>query len=208
MNIINFQKQFSSYQIFSLNDIRKIAPNFQRIQLDRWEKRGYLYKIKQEFYALTDQELSEPFLFLTANKIYAPSYISLEKALKFYGLIPEEVFQITSVSTKKTARFETFIGNFKYRHIKASLFWGYKLLNSPHGKIHNVIVAEPEKAILDYLYFNSNLKTVSDFVEMRINIDSFRKNVDLEKFQTYLNAFKNKSLVKRAKVFLNTIGND
>jgi predicted transcriptional regulator of viral defense system len=205
MNILDFQRQFISHRVFSLNDVKKMIPEFQRIQLDRWEKGGYLTKIKQGFYAFSNQDKNELFLFLVANEIYSPSYISLEKALKFYGLIPEEIFQITSVSSKKTTNFKTPVGDFKYRNVKPSLFWGYKLIKINDRK---VLVAEAEKAILDYLYLNPNLKTADDFIEMRINIDSFKEQVNIKKFQKYLKAFENKSLNKRVKTFLKTIEND
>lgn len=205
MQFIEFQNSFSVYPVFSLQDIQKSIPNFRRIQLDRWEKKGYLHKIRQGFYSLADQLLNEQFLFFTSNKIYTPSYISLEKALKFYGLIPEEIFQITAISSKKTTGFETSVGNFSYRHVKPNLFWGYKLLDFGDYKI---LMAEPEKAILDYLYLNPNLKTVDDFIEMRINTDAFREHIDLKKIHTYLEAFANKALSKRTQIFLNTIQND
>jgi len=205
MNTINFQKQFAPYQVFSLQDIKKVIPNFHRIQLDRWEKKGYIRKIKQGFYAFTDHDLNESFLFLTANRIYSPSYVSLEKALKYYGLIPEEIFQITSVSTKKTALFDTPIGNFSYRHISSRLFWGYRV---QEVNKHKILIAEPEKAILDYLYLHANLKTEDDFIGMRINADSFHEHINPKKFSIFLEAFENKSLVERANTFLNTIIHD
>jgi len=234
MNILIFKKRLKHYPVFSLQDILKNIPNFQYRQLDRWKKKGYLRQIKQCFYMFTDQEVNEHFLFSTANKIYSPSYISLEKALKVYNLIPEEIFQITSISTKKTTKFETDIGNFKYKHIKPSLFWGYKLLNYIPNISHNsqysksqdilykalygltakqiinkkkpkIIIAEPEKAILDYLYLHTEIKTANDFSEIRINPESFRKQVHLKKFQNYLKSFANKTLAKRVQIFLKTI---
>lgn len=201
MQFIEFQNCLSDYYVFSLKDILKIIPNFKRIQLDRWEKKGYLKKIKRGYYCFYSEDVSRNFLFYVANRIYAPSYISLEIALKFYGLIPEEIFQITSVSTKKVASFETDIGNFNYRHIKPSLYWGYRLVEFGKQKI---LIAEPEKAILDYLYVHPNLKTAADFESMRINVDEFSRQINLEKFQKYLQAFENKVLFKRAKIFLTT----
>jgi predicted transcriptional regulator of viral defense system len=202
MNIIDFQRKLDKYQVFSLRDIEKIDPLFKRIQIDRWEKKGYIVKIKRGFYSLADNELSEQFLFFTANRIYSPSYISLEKALKFYGFIPEEVFQITSVSTKKTIDFQASIGNFSYRSIAPELFWGYRLMEG------RILMAEPEKAILDYLYLHPEIKKADDFIEMRINTDSFHEKIDLKKFRVYTDAFKNKALLKRVKIFLKTIKND
>lgn len=202
MQFVDFQNQFSICPIFSLQDVRKVFNDFSYRQLDRWEKKQYLKKLKRGFYCFTTQNFDQNFLFYAANKIYAPSYVSLEMALKHYGLIPEEIFQITSVSTKKTTDFETSVGNFSYRHIKTSLYFGYRLLEFGQQKL---LLAEPEKAILDYLYIHPKLKTFDDFLGMRINIDEFRTQIDLEKFQKYLETFGSKALSKRANTFLTTM---
>lgn len=205
MQFIDFQNQFSIYPIFSLQDVRKAFSDFSYRQLDRWKKKGYLKKVKRGFYCFAIQGVDQDFLFYTANKIYAPSYVSLEMALKHYGLIPEEIFQITSVGTKKTTNFQISVGNFSYRQIKPSLYFGYRLVEFGQQKI---LIAEPEKAILDYLYIHPKLKTVADFEGMRINVDEFRTHIDLDKFQQYLQTFNNKRLFKRANIFLTTIRND
>ena len=205
MQFIEFQNQFSIYPIFSLQDIRKVLNKFSYRQLDRWEKKGYLKKVKRGFYCFSIKNPTQDFLFYAANRIYAPSYISLEIALKYYKVIPEEIFQITSVSTKKTTHFETSIGNFRYRQIKPSLYFGYKLVNFGPQKI---LLAELEKAILDYLYINPKLKTREDFEEIRININEFQSQINLEKFQQYLKSFGNKALTKRANTFLILLNNN
>ena len=205
MNKIDFQKRLTSYGVISLENIYKSFPDFSYKQISRWQKDGFLIKIKQGFYTFTDQKIDDYFLFLIANKIYEPSYISLEKALKYYGLIPEEIFQITSVSTKKTNIFNNSIGSFSYRHIKESLFWGYHFISNSNQK---VLIADAEKAILDYIYLHSELKTEDDFKELRINSNSFNENINLDKLNKYLSKFKNKKLNKRLEVFLKTIQND
>jgi predicted transcriptional regulator of viral defense system len=193
------------YPIFSLQDVQKIAPNFYRIQLDRWQKKGYIKRIKKEYYYFTDREIDQTFLFYASNKIYSPSYISLEKAFQYYDFIPEEIFQITSVSSKKTTKFTTSLGNFSYRHIKTSIFFGYRMID--YGK-QKILLAEPEKAVLDYLYLNPRLKAADDFREIRINKQEFLEIIDFTKLQRYLKAFENKSLSSRVKIFLNTVKND
>jgi predicted transcriptional regulator of viral defense system len=205
MQFVEFQNQLSAYPVFSLKDVLKVIPGLNRIQLDRWEKKGYLKKIKRGFYCFSRQDLTRDFLFFTANRIYAPSYVSLEMALKYYGLIPEEIFQITSVSTKKTAGFETAVGNFSFRSIKPSLFWGYRLVD--FGR-HKLLLAEPEKAIMDYLYLHPELKTSADFEGMRINADEFRNRIDPERFQQYLETFGSRRLTGRAGRFLTAIKYD
>lgn len=205
MQFIAFQNLLSGHPIFSLQDVLKGVSGFHRIQLDRWEKKGYLEKIKRGYYSLVGRESSQNFLFYTANRIYPPSYVSLEMGLKFYGLIPEEIFQITSVSTKKATHFETPVGNFSYRHLKPSLFWGYRLVDFGQQK---VLLADPEKALLDYLYLHPQLKTRDDFQGMRINADEFRAHVDIGKLHRYLEAFESKSLTVRATLFLATLQHD
>lgn len=205
MNKIDFQKRLTPYGVISLENIYKSFPDFSYKQISRWQKDGFLIKIKQGFYTFTDQKIDDYFLFLIANKIYEPSYISLEKALKYYGLIPEEIFQITSVSTKKTNTFNNPIGSFSYRHIKESLFWGYHFISNSNQK---VLIADAEKAILDYIYLHSELKTEDDFKELRINSNSFNENINLDKLNKYFSKFKNKKLNKRLEVFLKTIQND
>ena len=205
MQFIEFKNQMSVYPIFSLKDVKKAFPSLYRIQLDRWEKKKYLKKIKRGFYCFSQNNIDQDFLFYSANKIYAPSYVSLEIALKYYGFIPEEIFQITSISTKKTNRFETPIGNFSYTSIKPGLYWGYTL--KEFGK-QKILLADPEKAVLDYLYIHTKLKTKHDFLGIRINHEEFQGQIDLQKFQKYLEAFNNKQLTLRANIFLATIQND
>lgn len=205
MNKIDFQKRLTPYGVISLENIYKSFPDFSYKQISRWQKDGFLIKIKQGFYTFTDQKIDDYFLFLIANKIYEPSYISLEKALKYYGLIPEEIFQITSVSTKKTNIFNNSIGSFSYRHIKESLFWGYHFISNSNQK---VLIADAEKAILDYIYLHFELKTENDFKELRINSNSFNENINLDKLNKYLSKFKNKKLNRHLEVFLKTIQND
>ena len=205
MQIIEFQKKLLMYPVFSLQDVQKIAPNFNRIQLDRWQKKGYIKRIKKEYYYFTDKEIDQNFLFYLSNKIYSPSYVSLEKAFQYYDFILEEIFQITSVSSKKTTKFTSSIGNFRYRHIKPSIFFGYRMID--YGK-QKILLAEPEKAVLDYLYLNPRLKAAADFHEMRINKQEFLEKIDFKKLQRFMKAFENKSLSRRVKIFLNTVKND
>jgi len=208
VNSIQFKNRLSEFHIFSTQDIFKAVPNFSYRQLDRWVKKDYIIKIKKGFYIFADKIIHYLFLYQIANIIYSPSYISLEKALKIYGFIPEEVFQITSVTTKKANNFETALGNFKYQHIKPGLYWGYKLMKKDGFKI---LIAEPEKAILDYLYLHPEFNTQNYFIELRINIDVFYEQINFEKLQKYLKAFNNKALTKRTQMFLEflkTLKND
>ena len=131
------------------------------------------------------------------NRLREPSYISMEYALNYYSLIPEAVFLFTSITTKKTTLFETPVGNFNYRSIKNSLFFGYVLKGQGVLKYK---IAEPEKAILDFLYLRADIKNGNDIEELRINADVFREIINQDKLNEYLAIFKSSTLSKKIKL--------
>ncbi len=204
MNYLNFKNQLQDYLIFSLNDIKKIEPSFQRRRLNEWQDKGYIQKIIRKYYIFSDIATNEQIIFLIANKIYPPTYISLEMALSFYGFIPESVYGITSVTSKHTHKFHTLKGDFIYRHLKPELFFGYQLMDYQN---HSFKIAEPEKAVLDFFYLNPNLKTKNDFYELRFNKEEFLQKVNLNKLREYLKSFSSKSLEKRITLFLKFLKN-
>src|SRR3989344_6406042 len=129
-------------------------------QVNLWQKRGYIKRLKSGLYVFPDltKNLDISDFNTMSFLMYEPSYISLESALRHYGLIPEVVQSITDITTKTTRNFKNVYGNFLYRHIKPDLFWGYTVVKSKFGKY---LLAEPEKAVLDYIYLNkSDLKDI------------------------------------------------
>ena len=142
---------------------------------------------------------------MIANRIYEPSYVSLEMVLSIYGIIPEAVYGITSVTSQNTRDISAPMGNFIYRHIQSNLMFGYELRE--HGG-HYYQIAELEKAILDYLYLNSKINDSESFEGMRFNVSELKEKLNIEKFNKYLEAFHNKSLARRAKKFLQFINTD
>ena len=202
MKFIELKKELRSFLIFSISDIRKIEAGFDLRRLSEWQDKGYIKMIRRGYYIFSDLELNESVLFLIANKIYSPSYISLEMAFSYYNLIPEAVYGITSVTSLKTNNFKTDLGEFMYSHIKSELMFGYNLVK--YG-IYNFKIAEIEKALLDYLYLNTQIKTKDDFASMRFNNEAFKDNSDKKKLLSYLKIFNNKSLTKRLENFLKHI---
>lgn len=128
MKFLELKSELKDFTIFSLNEIRNIEPDFYRPRLNEWQDKGYIKKVIRGYYIFSDLQLSEEILFKIANRIYLPSYISLESALSYYHLIPESIYGITSISTRKTYHFVTSIGEFIYRSLKPSLFFGYDLI--------------------------------------------------------------------------------
>jgi predicted transcriptional regulator of viral defense system len=205
MKFLLFKNALKDFILFSLNDIRKIDSSFDLRRLSEWQEKGFIKMIRRGHYAFSGREINESALFLIANKIYTPSYVSMEMALAYYNLIPEAVYGITSVSSRKTNHFKTDFGEFIYRHIKPQLIFGYKLI-SYRGQ--NFKIAEPEKAILDYFYLNTYLNTNDDFAGLRINGGEFKEQMDKDKLKMYLGVFGNKRLEKRFKKFLKYINHD
>lgn len=125
-------------RLFGINNQQTLYKKIQRLEKDKIIQK--LVKGKYRFLFKTIDD------FTIANFLYSPSYISLESALSFYGIIAGFPYQITAVTTKKTRVF--FIDNkeFQYSQINHSLFWGY-------GKKEDFLIADKEKALLDYIYF-------------------------------------------------------
>ena len=204
MNYQKLKEQLKNFTVFSLSDIRKVEAKFYRRRLNEWQAKGYIRKLRRGYYMFADLIINEETLFLIANRIYMPSYVSFEMALSYYGLIPEGVYLVTSASGRKTVRFKTPVAEFSYRKIKPELLFGYRL-EKQRGQGYKI--AEMEKAVLDYLYLNPKITEESDFHEWRFNSEEFLAKADIAKLNEYAKAFKNKQLMLRLKKFLSFMNN-
>ncbi len=202
MRYEEFKSRFKKFIVFSLEDIKKIDPCFYRSRLNEWQEKKYIKKLRRGYYIFSDIDLDERKMFFVANRIYYPSYVSLESALSYYNLIPEGVYVITSVSSAKTFGFKTPIGEFSYRRIKPDLMFGYRLENFND---RNCKIAEIEKAVLDYLYLNPAIIKEGDFAEWRFDSREFLARADMNKFREYAARFENERFENRVKLFLNLI---
>lgn len=198
MQYLELRESLKDFTVFSLADIRRIDNSFHRRRLSEWQEKGYIKKLIKGFYIFSDLGLNEHVLFEIANRIYTPSYISLEMALSYYHLIPESVYGITSVSTRRTYQFKTPIAEFSYRTVNPRLFFGYELVKR-NKKVFKVAVAE--KAILDYFYLNPRLRTARDFGSLRIDRDMFFEQVSEERTHHFLDLIAQKELAKRVRAF-------
>ncbi len=154
MKFDDFKKEFKSRMYILSRDVRTDQEDHQAMlnQLSRWQKRGLILPLRKGVYVLgPTQSSSSPDLLMLANIIYEPSYVSLEYALHFYGLIPERVMQVTSITTRKTKSFKNSFGCFVYQHLKPCAFRGFR---QELGKGGSFFLAEPEKAVVDFLYLN------------------------------------------------------
>lgn len=198
MNILDFLNQFKKKPAFSVREVEQLYPGFERENLLNWQKKDYIVRIRNGWYSVKGRIANEAHLYWVANKIYVPSYVSLESAFAYYGWIPEAVFTLTSVSTRKTQIFDTPVGHFLYSSIKPSLFWGYRLLRTED---YGIKIAQPEKALLDYLYLNPNIETIADFEALRFKLDQMQRDINQKKLSTYCALFDSISLSKRVQTF-------
>ncbi len=128
-----------------------VDPLHVRRQLSRWVRAGRLIQLRRGLYALAPPYRKvKPHPFLIANRMARGSCVSLQSALAHYGLIPEYVPLVTSVTTGRPARWETPLGTFEFRHLKPDLFFGYHRLDLGGGQ--SAFIATPEKALLDLIY--------------------------------------------------------
>lgn len=195
MAFVEFQRAFAEYPVISTHEILLSFPGFDPNALTRWQRKGWIRKIRRGFYRLASSPpKGEEDLFFISNRIYQPSYISLQSALRWHDLIPEGVFTITAVCTRKTNRFATPYGNFSYRQLRPKLFFGYRLI--PYQKFH-IKIAEPEKALLDLLYLNPHLSSQGHFEELRLNRNEIKEKIDLEQLSIFLQIFNSRALEKR-----------
>lgn len=186
-------KEIRNRSIFGINDLdtifgkEKVTSN----QLNRWQGKKYITKIKKGLYIFNDS-ISKIHPFLIANLGYTPSYISLETALHEYGFIPEVSQSVTSISTKKTYSFSALHTTFYYKKIKKDAFTGYC------PKIYmgqEVLMAEPEKALLDFLYLRAkNLKQEEDIDGLRLNYFELRGKIDPNRLKQYALLFNSQTL--------------
>ena len=148
-------------------------------------EKNFFIKLRNGLYCLSS---NTPSSFTIANKLYQPSYISLENALSFYGVLPETVYEITSVSTRTTRRFKALEKEFSYTKLKRTLFTGYTFHKNNQGAF---LIAEPEKALLDYLYFIALGKKE---LNNRLNISKLSKT-KIKQWQKLFNNTKINQLI-------------
>ncbi|MCX6751750.1 MAG: hypothetical protein NT161_03250 [Candidatus Nomurabacteria bacterium] len=171
--------------IFNASDIRSlfgVSSVAASALLHRYKKQGFVVQLKKGFYSFPD--ILPPDVYV-ASKLYTPSYISLEFALSYHGVIPETVYEITSVTTKATRRFEALGKIFSYRKIKKIAYTGYEIQKQKNLSFN---IADAEKAFVDtnYLRLMNGQKPISRFNKEKINPIRAKK---------YASLFGNKKLL-------------
>jgi len=201
MNYFEFRKKAENLPYFETTELRLVlGADFSTttlVNLKNWVNKGYLVMLRRGLYIIA--EATKKFdSMVYATKIYSPSYVSMEMALSFYGIIPEAVFTITSITTRKTKKFKTSLGNFSYQKIKTEAFGGFEAKKQEEISFN---LALPEKAVVDFLYLNRNVLdgTLEQFRGYRFNEDF---KFDAKKLLNFSEAFENKKVLFLTKNFI------
>lgn len=145
------------------------------------EKNGYIIRLKKGLYVVNPEHSGKTLSNeLIANHLYAPSYISMSTALRFYGLIPEAVYIHQSMTVKHSRSFQTPVGYYDYKFIARDAFpVGVRSMNKGE---YAFLIASPEKALCDLIANTSRvnlrfLKDVENYLEndIRMDMDEFYK---------------------------------
>ncbi|SHJ19395.1 Transcriptional regulator, AbiEi antitoxin, Type IV TA system [Tangfeifania diversioriginum] len=187
---------------FNTHQVYAWKPDFDRNNFVRWVKKGLLIRLRQGYYTFPEYKSKPDFILFFANRIYRPSYISLHTALSFYGIIPEAVMQITSVTSLKTASFQNEFGEYEYKSVREELMFGYDIKPIANG--HSLQLARPEKALLDLLYLYPFYNTEKEMEDLRLDEDFLLDELDLSRLDNYLSKFKSKALPKRVNLLKST----
>lgn len=167
------------------------------VQLSRWMQDGKVIGLRRGMYTLPDAYRRAPLITARlANQLYRPSYLTGLWALGYYDLIPERVVLLTSVTTRVPRRFENSLGVFDYRNIKQMAFFGY--MTAQFGS-HEILVAEPEKALLDHWHLTPGEWTHARLAEMRYQQ---HHQVDEDKLEAYADRFQSPRLRRAVALWL------
>jgi hypothetical protein len=118
--------------------------------------------------------------------------------LSFYGIIPEAVPQITSVTTLKTIKFSNDFGEYSYKNIKPDMMFGYDLREMEGGR--RIMFATPEKALIDLLYLYPFYNTERDLEELRLDESYMEDDLNAERLTEFSDRIGSKTLSNRIEI--------
>jgi predicted transcriptional regulator of viral defense system len=151
-----------------------------RVKINDLIKRRHVIRVKKGLYVFGPDIAQRSYCKESlANLIFGPSYITLEYALSFYGLIPERVETVTSITNKKNKIFHTPVGTFSYQYIHPSLYSiGTTLINI--DELHNILIATKEKALCDILYYQEKMSDENELEQylvesLRIDVNELKR---------------------------------
>lgn len=123
-------------------------------------------------------DLPQPEPFLVANHLRGPSYVSLESAMSYWNMIPERVFEISSVTTKTSKKYKTPIGRFIYRHLKTP-YYSYGIKNIAYTAKQTILIASREKALCDKIVLTPKINLRSKKQTQEFLLEDLRMDAEV-----------------------------
>jgi predicted transcriptional regulator of viral defense system len=198
MNILTEYFFKNSTNIFTLTEVAVAingSANRRNGLIKRAIANGEILNIRRGLYCLAPEYQKTPVsTFSLAQKIYGPSYISLESALSFHHWIPEAVYTCTCACLLKSKEFATPLGNFSFTRIPQKLFFeSVERFVDDSGNVS--LMASPAKALADYVYVHKPpWKTIRGAAEsLRIESEDLF-NVKKQELQALLKIYKNRQV--------------
>lgn len=173
-----------------------------RNKIANLEQAGKIIRLKRGMYVVSPK-ISKQLLSveLIANHIYGPSYVSMESALRYYGLIPEQVYTIRSMTTNRSKDFENSIGNFKYITVNDT-YYSIGIKQQTVENKYTFLIATPEKALCDMIIATSQLRIQSKkaliaYLEEDLRFEmSGLDNMNTDIIKECINSGKKKEILK------------
>lgn len=211
---MNFQEAILAYTEQPINKqlLLDVLKEYKRPhdKIDELVRQHMLVQVKRGLYIAGPKlNITAPEPFLIANHLYGPSYVSLETALSHWGLIPERVYEISSLTTNNSKTFKTTIGRFSYTHM-ALPYYSFGIKQVILTKKQTVLMASPEKALCDKIITTSGVLLRSVKQTSALLIEDFRidkqmlRNLDITAISSWLkDAPKENSLMMLVKTLKN-----
>ncbi len=208
MNIIQIRKELPT-SVFTHEILENIlSPHVNNVnaKISYLVKKGELIRLKKGVYALGEDYQAAPIdVINVANMLYAPSYVSFDYALSYYGLIPERVYEITSATMRLNKEFTTPLGRFSYKSIPLQ---AYALgIDWLYDKIHGgKLIATAEKALCDKIRSDRGIGRLSQSKvetylahDLRIDMEILY-DLDAECIAAIASAYRSSNLQNLAKL--------
>lgn len=179
------KKVFSTHEMAIVLNYKGSVKNLG-IWTKRLKDKGLIKQIKKGYYALFQEELSN---FEYSNILYAPSYISIDSALNYYGIIPQVPLSITAITLKRAKSVDHEGTAYEYFHISPKYYWGYE-------NIGNMLIADREKSLVDKIYFESFKSNPQKSFMDELNLEDVSK----EKLVDYVAKIQNSAFNKLIEI--------
>ncbi len=180
-------------------------------KISEWVRSGELINLRRGLYIPGPKsDLPKPEPFLIANHLRGPSYVSLESALSYRGLIPERVYEITSVTLKSKKIYKTLVGKFSYQFLPTP-YYSFGIESVSINPTQTVLIASLEKAICDKLILTSgiNLRSVKQTKDLLIEDlrmdENLLKQIDVKIIRSWLKDAPKKNSIEMLIKTLNDL---